>query len=66
MNRFRVALCRFVGRVDIDSNCDLSTYVVESSGVFDTRDHLFMQVGTLGETWRGRAFELFYASRESA
>jgi hypothetical protein len=57
----------FEGRTQgCSTNCDLSKYVVENCGVFDTRDELFARIGTLEETWRGRAFELPYAGRKSA
>ena len=57
----------FEGRTQgCSTNCDLSKYVVDNSGVFDTRDELFTRIGTLEETWRGRAFELLFAGRKSA
>lgn len=47
------------------NHCDLSRYVLEACGTFDTRDELFSRFGTLEDTWRGKAFELFYSGRES-
>lgn len=48
------------------AGCDLSRFVVESCGLFDSRDDLFREMGTLESTWRGRVFEFFYAGRKSA
>jgi hypothetical protein len=48
------------------SACDLSRFVDEDGGVFDTRDDLFARLGSFEETWRGRAFEWLYAGRSSA
>lgn len=56
----------FDGRTRICSPaCDLSKYVVAEGDVFDTRDGLFTQFGTLEGTLRGKAFELFYSGRKS-
>jgi hypothetical protein len=57
----------FEGRTRTCSTvCDLSGFVEESGGIFDTRDELFGQLGSFEATWRGKAFELFYAGRRSA
>jgi transglutaminase-like putative cysteine protease len=63
----RTTAVDFEGRTQgCSTNCDLSKYIVDNGGVFDTRDELFTRMGTLEETWRGRAFELLYAGRKSA
>ena len=46
--------------------CDLSRYVVQQGGAFDSRDDLFDQLGSFEDTLRGRAFEFLYAGRRSA
>ena len=46
--------------------CDLSSFVRENAGVFDDRDDLFAQFGSLEDTWRGKAFEWLYAGQSSA
>lgn len=45
--------------------CDLSGFVVERGATFDARDDLFDRFGSFETSWRGRAFELLYAGRES-
>jgi len=46
--------------------CDLSRFVIESGGVFDTRDDVFERFGSFEDTWKGKAFEWLYAGRSSA
>jgi len=45
--------------------CDLSGFVVAHGAVFDTRDELFDRLGSFEDTFRGVAFEAFYAGRSS-
>jgi hypothetical protein len=57
----------FDGRMRACSTaCDLSRFIEEDAGVFDTRDHLFARLGSFEDTLRGRAFEWLYAGRISA
>jgi hypothetical protein len=56
----------FEGRTRVcASACDLSHFVIDHGGLFDTRDELFARLGSLEDTWRGRAFERLYAGRSS-
>ena len=43
------------------TGCDLSAFVDEDAGVFDTRDELFARLGSFEDTWRGRTFEWLHA-----
>jgi hypothetical protein len=57
----------FDGRTRTCSSvCDLSRFVVENASIFDKRDDLFAQLGSLDDTWRGRAFKWLYEGRSSA
>lgn len=57
----------FDGRTrECPTGCDLSRFITEDSGVFDTRDDLFARIGSFEHTFRGRAFEWLYAGRSSA
>lgn len=57
----------FDGRTrECSTGCDLSRFIDEESGVFDTRDDLFARIGSFEDTWRGKAFEWLYAGRSSA
>jgi hypothetical protein len=44
---------------------DLSKFVVNTRGVFDTRDQVFERLGSFQDTYRGRAFELIFGDRKS-
>ena len=48
------------------TGCDLSRFIAEDGGVFDTRDDLLARTGSFEDTLRGRAFEWLYAGRSSA
>jgi Transglutaminase-like superfamily len=57
----------FDGRTrDCKNGCDLSAFVVSSDGLFNSRDDLFRALGSFEDTWKGKAFESFYAGRPSA
>jgi Transglutaminase-like superfamily len=45
---------------------DLSRFLVENYGLFDTRDEAFEQFGSFQHTLRGRAFELVFGDRKSS
>jgi hypothetical protein len=45
---------------------DLSRFLVENYGLFDTRDEAFEQFGSFHHTLRGRAFELVFGDRKSS
>jgi hypothetical protein len=63
----RSTVIDFDGRTRACSTvCDLSRFVVAHSGLFDSRDDLFDQLGSFEDTWKGRAFELLFAGRGSA
>jgi hypothetical protein len=47
-------------------NVDLSSHLLEEGGLFNSRDELFNSYGILGETLRGRIFELIYGGRKIA
>jgi hypothetical protein len=44
---------------------DLSDYVVKDEGLYNSRDELFKEFGSLQHSLRGRAFELIYGGRKS-
>jgi hypothetical protein len=48
------------------TGCDLSRFIDEDGGIFDTRDDLFARIGSFEDTLRGRAFEWLYAGRSTA
>jgi hypothetical protein len=45
---------------------DLSKFVLEDKGFFDTRDEAFKRLGSFQRTMRGRLFEVFVGDRKSA
>lgn len=45
---------------------DLSKFLLNNYGVFDTRDEVFEQFGSFQHTLRGRAFELIFGDRKSS
>lgn len=45
---------------------DLSKFLLNNYGVFDTRDEVFRQFGSFQHTLRGRAFELIFGDRKSS
>jgi len=45
---------------------DLSGFVLENAGIYNTRDELFAQFGSFHSTWRGRIFEMIYGGRKSS
>jgi Transglutaminase-like superfamily len=45
---------------------DLSRFVLEDKGFFDTRDEAFERLGSFQRTLRGRLFEVFFGDRKSA
>jgi len=45
---------------------DLSRFLVENYGLFDTRDEAFEQFGSFQNTLRGRVFELVFGDRKSS
>lgn len=45
---------------------DLSKFLLNNYGLFDTRDEVFEQFGSFQHTLRGRAFELVFGGRKSA
>jgi hypothetical protein len=44
---------------------DLSEFILDDSGFFDTRDEAFERFGSLQHTLRGRAFEAIFGGRKS-
>lgn len=57
----------FDGRTrECSTGCDLSRFITEDSGVFDTRDDLFARIGSFEHTFRGRAREWLYGGSSSA
>jgi len=45
---------------------DLSKFVLNDEGFFDTRDEAFERFGSFQNTLRGRAFELVFGGRKSS
>lgn len=45
---------------------DLSKFVLDDLGFFDSRDELFKRFGSFQFTWRGRAFEYIFGGRKTA
>lgn len=45
---------------------DLSRFLLNNYGLFDTRDEVFEQFGSFQHTVRGRAFELVFGDRKSS
>jgi hypothetical protein len=45
---------------------DLSKYVANARGMFDTRDQAFERLGSFQDTLRGRTFELIFGDRKSS
>lgn len=45
---------------------DLSRFVLDDAGFFDTRDEVFQRFGSFQRTWRGRAFEAIFGGRKSS
>ena len=45
---------------------DLSRFLLDDHGLFDTRDDVFRRFGSFQHTLRGRAFELVYGDRKSS
>ncbi len=52
-----------------NSNCsaavDLSPFVLEDAGFFNTRDELYNELGSLQYSLKGRAFEFIFGGRKS-
>lgn len=48
---------------DCDSAFDLSHYVLEDGGIFDSRDDALAHYGSFQHTWRGIAFQLMFAGK---
>jgi len=46
--------------------CDLSKFLLNNHGLFDTRDEVFQQFGSFQHTLRGRAFEMVFGDRKSS
>lgn len=44
---------------------DLSKFLLNNYGLFDTRDEIFEQFSSFQQTFRGRAFELIFGDRRS-
>jgi hypothetical protein len=44
---------------------DLSKFILEDEGFFDSRDEAFKQFGSFQRTLRGRLFEMFFGGRKS-
>lgn len=44
---------------------DLSKFILEDKGFFDSRDEVFIQFGSFQQTLRGRLFEVFFGGRKS-
>ena len=49
----------------VQPNLDLSRFVLETKGFFDTRDEAFERLGSFQHTLRGRLFEMFLGDRKS-
>jgi hypothetical protein len=45
---------------------DLSKFLLNNHGIFDTRDEVFNQFGSFQNTLRGRAFEVIFGDRKSS
>jgi len=45
---------------------NLSKFVLQDSGFFDTRDEAFIRFGSFQHTWRGRIFEAVFGGRKSS
>jgi hypothetical protein len=45
---------------------NLSRFVLEDKGFFDTYDEAFERLGSFQQTLRGRLFEAFFGDRKSA
>jgi hypothetical protein len=45
---------------------DLSRFVLEDEGFFDTRDEIFERFGSMQNTIRGRVFEILFGGLKSA
>jgi hypothetical protein len=45
---------------------DLSSFVLEDEGFFDTRDEILERFGSMQNTIRGRVFEILFGGRKSA
>jgi hypothetical protein len=44
---------------------DLSMFILNDEGFFDTRDEAFERFGSFGQTLRGRVFEMVFGDRKS-
>ena len=56
---------RQCGTLCSGAKVDLSDYVVKDEGLYNSRDELFKEFGSLQHSLRGRAFELIYGGRKS-